>query len=338
VIWLTWRQYRTAALLTAAVGAVVLTVLLLTGPRLAHDYTLDGLPTCVATGAEPPGGGRTCGDLERAFLDSYRQVRGPLGVVVLGLPLFVGVFLGAPLLAREYENGTHRLAWTQSVSRTRWLVTRLVLVGGAAVAVTAIVTTLYTWWSGPADRLGSRVDPGTFPQRGILPVAYVAFAFALGVLVGAVARRALPAMVITLLLFLGVRTAVQSTVRPDLLDPVELSYPTFSFYADDPPNLMVADHGWVVGDPATVDRDGQVVGPGYPVADSVIAASCNLGTPEPSKRQLDECGQRLGLRDVMEVHPADSFWPLQLRESAIFAALAGASMAASFWWVRHRSG
>ena len=26
-----------------------------------------------------------------------------------------------PLIAREFENGTHRLAWTQSVSRTRWL-------------------------------------------------------------------------------------------------------------------------------------------------------------------------------------------------------------------------
>jgi hypothetical protein len=57
MIWLTWRQYRTPALVAAAVGAVVLAVLLLTGPRLAHDYTLDGLPTCVTTGAEPPAAG-----------------------------------------------------------------------------------------------------------------------------------------------------------------------------------------------------------------------------------------------------------------------------------------
>ena len=338
MIWLTWRQFRTPGLIAAVGAAIVLTVLLLTGPGIADDYLSSGMPECVATGAEPEGSDRTCGDLERSFFETYALVRGAVSLVVVGLPAIVGVFLGAPLLAREYEAGTHRLAWAQSVSRSRWLATKLAVVGGFAVAVTAVVTILFTWWSGPYDRPGSRVAPDVFAQRGIVPVAYVAFALALGVVLGAAIRRVLPAMATTLAVFVVVRAAVQSVVRPRLLDPVELSYPTFSFFGADPPNLMVAEHGWVVGSPHTLDRTGAVVGGGHPVADSVFASLCDLGRPDPTKAQLDECGRRLGLHDVMQVHPADSFWALQLWESAIFVGLALALVGFSFWWVRRRSG
>lgn len=337
MIWLTWRQVRTPALVTAAGAALLLTLLLLTGPRLADAYSLDGLSTCVATGAQPPGN-RTCGDLERTFLDMYSAVRATLGLVLIGLPLFVGAFFGAPLLAREYEAGTHRLASTQGVTRTRWLATKMAVVGGASVVATALVSAVFTWWSVPSDRLGSRVSPDVFAQRGIVPVAHVAFAFALGVLVGAVMRRTLPAMALTLVLLLVVRTAVQTQVRPRLLDPVELSYPTFSFEDDDPPGQMVADRGWIVGSPHTVDGTGAVVGEGYPVADAVFASICRTGDPRPSKAKLDECGRRLGLHDVVDVHPARTFWPLQRRESALYLALAAALVALGFGWVRRRSG
>jgi len=48
-----------------------------------------------------------------------------LGLVVLVVPALIGVFWGAPLIARELETGTFRLAWTQSVTRTRWLAVKL---------------------------------------------------------------------------------------------------------------------------------------------------------------------------------------------------------------------
>ena len=41
------------------------------------------------------------------------------------VPAVVGAFWGAPLVARELEAGTHRLAWNQAVTRTRWLTTKL---------------------------------------------------------------------------------------------------------------------------------------------------------------------------------------------------------------------
>ena len=43
-----------------------------------------------------------------------------IGILLLLLPLLIGLFWGAPLVSREVEHGTHRLVWTQGVSRRRW--------------------------------------------------------------------------------------------------------------------------------------------------------------------------------------------------------------------------
>ena len=40
------------------------------------------------------------------------------------LAAVIGVFWGAPLVARELEQGTQRLVWTQSVTRRRWFSTK----------------------------------------------------------------------------------------------------------------------------------------------------------------------------------------------------------------------
>jgi len=48
---------------------------------------------------------------------TWRQFRAQ----ALATPALLGIFWGAPLIARELETGTCRLAWNQSVTRTRWL-------------------------------------------------------------------------------------------------------------------------------------------------------------------------------------------------------------------------
>ena len=56
-----------------------------------------------------------------------------LGILLLlVVPAIIGIFWGAPLVARELETGTYRLAWTQSVTRTRWLAVKLAVVGSPA--------------------------------------------------------------------------------------------------------------------------------------------------------------------------------------------------------------
>ena len=49
-------------------------------------------------------------------------------------PALIGIFWGAPLVTRELEAGTFRLAWNQSVTRARWMAVKLGLIGLAAMA------------------------------------------------------------------------------------------------------------------------------------------------------------------------------------------------------------
>jgi len=79
-----------------------------------------------------------------------------LGVLVLVTPALIGMFWGAPLVAREFEEGTYRLAWTQSVTRTRWLVVKLAVVGLATAWPAWLLPGCSAWWSpgGPVPSTG----------------------------------------------------------------------------------------------------------------------------------------------------------------------------------------
>src|ERR1700733_3454397 len=89
------------------------------------------------------------------------------------VPLLIGLFWGAPLLAKEFEDGTNGLAWTQGVTRRRWLRSNLMWAILAATVWGAAVTAVVTWWSLSEISLGrSRLGPGPFDIQGIVPVAY----------------------------------------------------------------------------------------------------------------------------------------------------------------------
>ncbi|GAA5082977.1 hypothetical protein HNP84_010058 [Thermocatellispora tengchongensis] len=105
---------------------------------------------------------------------------------------------GAPLIAREFETGTYRLAWTQSVTRGRWLAAVLAVAALGALAATAALAALLAW--APP---GGPVDPRSWPyyeSHGVVPFARVLFALALGVALGAVTRHTRVAMPLSLLL------------------------------------------------------------------------------------------------------------------------------------------
>jgi len=218
VTWVSWRQFRPDAIVGAAEVLIVAIILAITGVHLAHLYTT--LHTQLASC-----GGQTCESLRSGFLNNYRHVK-LIGSMLIGLPVIIGIFWGAPLVARELETGSFRLAWTQGVTRNRWLATKLTVVG-LACAVTAGLTSLaVTWWAEPIDKVtATRLSPAIFDQRGLVPIGYTLFAFALGVLLGVVFRRTLPAMAGTLLGFIGVRMLTQYFLRPHLITPITTSFP-----------------------------------------------------------------------------------------------------------------
>jgi len=101
-----------------------------------------------------------------------------LGLAV-AMPALLGLVLGAPLVAREIEQGTNRLAWTQSITRTRWLLVKLGVGALACCAIVGAMAPLLEWWTGVIHR-GARILPSLFDISGFVAVSYVLFAFMLG--------------------------------------------------------------------------------------------------------------------------------------------------------------
>jgi hypothetical protein len=111
------------------------------------------------------------------------------------LTIGVCMFWGVPLVARDVENGTHRLAWTQSKTRARWLGARLAVAAAGALAATAAVTALIAW-----ALPETAVDPMRwfyYESHDLVPFARVLFALALGTALGALTRRTHVAMALS---------------------------------------------------------------------------------------------------------------------------------------------
>jgi ABC-type transport system involved in multi-copper enzyme maturation permease subunit len=338
MIWLTWRQFRAAATMMAATLAALAAVLALTGPGLAHDYAT-GIAACTTQS-----GG--CSDFVRQFFNHHQGSFLAVTAVVLVLPALIGLFWGAPLLTRELEAGTHRLVWNQSITRTRWLAVKLALTGLAAMTAAGLGSLAVTWWSSPIDKTAAnfpKMGPLLFATRGIVPIAYAAFAFALGVTVGMLVRRTLPAMAITLAVFVAVQFAMPLLVRPHLAPPTrstvqitESNLEDFSFSPDGRIRVSAkaADTGaWVLSS-HTVDASGHAV--------DTIPPSPSLSPsagPCAPRQGLSPClaeVTRLGYRQQVTYQPSSRYWPFQWYETGIYTALTLGLAGLCFWRIRRR--
>jgi len=334
MIWLSWRQFRIQAVTVYAAVAAFAVALAITGPRLF--------------------------DLQRSGLNVFDQLTRidrnlyDAGLVLMAVaPAIIGAFWGSPMVARELETGTHRLAWTQSVTRTRWLATKLGIAILATAAAMGVLALAVTWWAEPIDGATSetrggipaRLTPVAFAMRGVVPVGYAVFALALGVAVGAVLRRTVPAMAVTLALFTLVQLAVPAWVRPHLLPPTqetvtitEENFDGLGIKPDGTAQLTMSTGSpddWILSN-RTVDASGQAVNPLPLLTDCVPPRPLT----EPTQRlPLGTCFERLtdaGYRQQLTYHPASRFWPLQWTETALFLALSGLLAWFCFWWTRRR--
>jgi hypothetical protein len=134
--WLAWRQLRTAAAVAALGVLGLLVALAITGPHLLNVYDTVVVP-CAAHG--------NCSSVTAHFQGLDAQLRHLSSALMVLAPILFGIFLGAPLIARELEAGTYRLAWAQSVTRTRWIATRLTLVMLVTAVLTGLLSTAATW-------------------------------------------------------------------------------------------------------------------------------------------------------------------------------------------------
>lgn len=332
MIRFTWRQIRGQAIGVASALVIVGLVVVITGLRMTSLYHSLLTAGCAPKGCLPPG----------LILDrSYGPMRSWLSVAALGIPAIIGVFWGAPVVAREFETGTHRLAWTQSITRQRWLAVKLAVLGLASMAAAGLFTLMTTWWLGTYNDTvgptGGRFVPGQFEVQGIVPAGYAALAFAAAVTAGVLIRRTVPAMAAGLAAFAAIRYALRYWVRPYLASPVTLKLP-----------LTYGGGPAIKGSTSAAGFTVTPTGPPLPgawvysarVADaarhaptqSLLRAAC------PTRQPLsDACTHGLAsrLHNVIVYQPASRFWLFQSYETAICLGIAAALALFCGWWIGH---
>ncbi|MGH9092033.1 MAG: transporter [Acidimicrobiales bacterium] len=334
------RQFRSEAAVAVAALAVVAVVLGVTGPHLVHVY-------------------RTT---PRQLGDTYGALQNALSALLLVAPALAGIFFGAPLVARELETGTFRLAWTQSVGRSRWLLVKYAVVGTAASVLAGGLSLMAAWWANPIDVWEqNRFTPSAFGMFGIVPFGYALFAFALGATAGLVCRRTLPAMVATLVGYVGARYVATYWIRPHLEAPLRLSLPLAKAGGV---GFVVSPTGGVVMTVSPPDvanawplSASVVDGAGRSPTPQVLARTCPTvarggGAPAPALGVggahhvrpapgggFQACVEHLAARYhvVMTYQPASRYWPFQAYETALFVLAAVALAALGVWWVRRRA-
>jgi hypothetical protein len=314
--WLVWRQHRIQFVAGAALLAAFAVLIAITGVQAANQFHA-AQAACAA--------GQGCRHLTGLFMGS--RAVGFLVISTLGAPVLVGLFWGAPLIAAEAEAGTTQFAWMQSVTRRHWLEVKVGWMLLAAAIWGGVISALVTWWSGPnnAEQLDA-FNPGRFDIMGLVPVAYSLFAMALGIAAGALVRRVLPAMAITLAGFIAVRAVIALWLRPHYMSAVTVFYKMTGAGFTPSGSYWQLASGILGPNGQAIDQNtnGNVVA-GIPV--TYLPASCNA--PQRGAPTLPpSCTQALAhFRGFLTYQPAGRYWTFQGLETSIFVILAAALIA-----------
>jgi hypothetical protein len=311
MIWVTWRQQRLEALIGGVILAMLAAFLFKTGLEMATAFQHSGLASCIVQAAPS----QACGLTQQDFIQRFAPLEYPFYQGAIFLPLLFGLLLAAPFVL-ELEQGTYRLAWTQSITQTRWLLTKLALVVAIATLAGAALAAIATWWWTPLVQLDNRLNRNPFELIGVVPIAYTVFAVALCLAVGTLLRRIVPAIGVTLAGFMALRLWIETQVRYNYTPPLVKRVP--------------------LNAGAGLPRGDYIVENTVHIPPSIMHA-CTAG-----KGALDDstpvqaCLAQHGIVNVITYQPADRFWPFQAIESAIFLGVAAALLVLTVWWVQHR--
>lgn len=310
--WVTWRQHRAQLLTASAFVAFVAVAALATALPVRNAYHRQALSSCLPPAARPG-----CDLLVSHFRGEFGSLA-QAGRYLFLLPA-LALLVGAPLLAREFEHGTFRLAWTQGVSRRRWLLSKTALLAASVVVAAAAVGAIAVWWRQPFDQVEGRMIPSVFDVEGIVVPAYTFFALAVGVLAGLVLRRTLAAISLAAAAFVATRLGVEKLLRPHYLSPLH------RVAGSTAPSAHARD--WVFDD-KLVDSVGR----------RITSVREDLAVVHAQRAGIDahQYLASLGWRRVITFQPGSRFWTFQGIETSIFVVLGIAAIAAAVLLLRRR--
>lgn len=222
LMWNTWRQHRLALLAMAAPIVLAALIMAFTGPTM-HE-ALDRSPF--------PGL-----DLPESLGNIVALVEG----LMLVSPLLAGIFLGAPLIASNAEHRTTQLIWTQTVGRVKWFVAQVVPTAGMLAIAGAGLGIELRWWV-----YFRRVEWSalTFTVGPLSLAGWMVAGFSIGVLLGALVRRTVPAMAATVLCSAVIYSLVSGRLRNYYLPPLRVGVPWIRATGR-PVGFLV--RGWIPG-------------------------------------------------------------------------------------------
>jgi hypothetical protein len=293
MIWVTWRQHRSQAIGCLALLAALAVYAILVGSSMRTAFGTDALTGCLARSQ-----GTGCPNAVTAFMNEFgSEVNIAFWSVTLIVPGLIGVLVGAPLIARELEYGTWRLAWSQTVPRVRWLTVKLALVSGGLIVLGAAITAVITWYRAPMDQLTGHLQHNIYDFEGLVPTAYILCAFGFAVLAGLLIRRSIPAMIAAFIPWLAIRLVVEFVFRPHFMTPL------------------------------TTQGNCTPTTPCSTGISSVPEATGHIG----------DWVLGMNRQGLFVYQPPDRFWPFQFIEAGIFVALTAAALGATIWLLHRRA-
>ena len=326
--WVTWRQHRTTLMAVAAFLGGLAVLMWLAGLKTHHVYA-------ALVAACHPASSVGCAAMSTTFIGTNGFLSN--GFILQGLPALIGAFAGAPVLARELESGTFRYAWTQGFGRWRWALAKVVLLALVMTAAAELFSLLLSWYYQPYFTVGNQVmgleqvspfTPGLFDLRGVAFAAWTLTAFAIGVLVGTLLRRVVPAIAVTLAAYAGLAFATGGLLRQHYLAPLLTSSP------DVPGSSWITSQWWT--------KNGTFAFRGWP-SDGVLQQYCsNLpGGSGPGGKVgpevLVQCLSRHGFTQWTSYQPVSRFWPFQGIEGGWLLLLSVLLLALTVVLIRRRA-
>ena len=305
--WVSWRLQRTETLIAVGIFALLVAFLVPTGIQMANLYHQDGLAACIS--ANPSA---TCANAIGGFRDRFQSLLDLASWFNL-VPGLVGVLLAAPFIL-DLERGTYRLAWTQSISRGRWLVGKLGLPVITACIVAGGMALLFSWWHAPSAHIDGRLESGNYDTAGIVVIGYTLFALALALTLGAVWGRAAASLTVAFVGYFAVRILVDYSIRDHLVAPLRATFHGAR-------QLAVLQNARVISMVGTLHGRQIISGSGF-----------SFGGPQKfAAPQMNNA--------VFHVvyQPQSQFWPLQLTETGLFVGLAAILIAVAAWWTQRRA-
>lgn len=313
MIWVGWRQQRTEAAIAALVLVLLVALLVPTGIQMANAYRHDGLSACLGANQS-----FDCGNAIDAFRSRFGTLSGLINWFTL-IPGLFGILLAAPFLI-DLENGTYRLAWTQSISRTRWLAGKLgFAVAGTLLGCGALIL-LVTWWHAPFVHLEGRMGNSTYDAEGTVALGYGLFALGVALAVGALWRRTAAALLVAFVAYFVARLTVDAWLRQRLLTPESAIFPRGT-----PGSIL--NHAWVVSQYPS-DKAG------HRLTFSACAHSVGAHRAVVDPACLAQRGVSY---DHATYFPPHDFWALQGIETALYGGVALLLIAFAAWWTHSRA-